>query len=452
MRLKICILAFAICLPSRTMAALPLRVLLLSGGDGEARQGQALALRRALHETGRFQVRLNEEPAGLTAATLSGYDAVVVDSDVRPTGQEPLRSFVESGKGIVMLRGLTCGLCGAALGAERSQPAPPRPLSVRWTDRGHAISAGLPETFLTVDQLWPDRATTAGAHLLATSLAEAGAGAAPIIWTRRCGKGRIFQTALGENPALFEEPGFLNALLRGVEWAASGVVTLPVMEAAHPAPARPVRTVVVTGGHTHHATFYDLFEGSADIQATVDPHPLPYRRPDLRTRYDVLTLYDSMQEITEQERGILQSFVESGKGLVVLHHALVDYCNWKWWYEEVVGGRWYETEDKPPKWKTTWKEGVELLVYPVGRHPVTEGVGPLHIWDETYKGMWLSPDNTVLMKTDEPSSDGPVVWISPYRKSRVVVIELGHDRRAHLHPGYRRLVQNAVRWAGGGAQ
>ena len=81
-----------------------------------------------------------------------------------------------------------------------------------------------------------------------------------------------------------------------------------------------------------------------------------------------------------------------------------------------------------------------------------DGVGPLHVVDETYRGMWLSPANTVLMRTDEPSSDGPLVWISPYKQSRVVVIELGHGRETHLHPGYRRLVTNAVLWSAGAKQ
>jgi type 1 glutamine amidotransferase len=69
--------------------------------------------------------------------------------------------------------------------------------------------------------------------------------------------------------------------------------------------------------------------------------------------------------------------------------------------------------------------------------------------DETYKGMWISPDVKVLLRTDNPTRDGPVAWISPYPKSRVVYIELGHGQTAHLHPAYRTLVQNAVRWSAG---
>jgi len=41
-----------------------------------------------------------------------------------------------------------------------------------------------------------------------------------------------------------------------------------------------------------------------------------------------------------------------------------------------------------------------------------------------------------------------VSWISPYEKARVVVIQLGHDEKAHLHPGLQQLVKNAILWAG----
>jgi type 1 glutamine amidotransferase len=72
----------------------------------------------------------------------------------------------------------------------------------------------------------------------------------------------------------------------------------------------------------------------------------------------------------------------------------------------------------------------------------------MHIVDEGYKGMWHSPDITVLMRTNHPASDGPVAWVSPYPKSRVAVIQLGHDKLAHRHAGYRQLVRNAIVWAG----
>ncbi len=226
------------------------------------------------------------------------------------------------------------------------------------------------------------------------------------------------------------------------------VCLMGLFAAAAALAAAPVRVLVVTGGHDYAPSFYTLFEGHADIAARVDPHPMPYRRGDLRKRYDVLVLYDSVQEISEAERQNLEDFLESGKGLVVLHHALVNYADWSWWCEEVVGARWL-WKPTATQAKTTWKHDVVQKVYRVLDHPVTRGIERMDILDETYKGLWLSPRIRVLLRTDEASSDGPVAWIGPYEKSRVVVIQLGHGREAHLHPDYQKLVRNAILWAGG---
>ena len=82
-------------------------------------------------------------------------------------------------------------------------------------------------------------------------------------------------------------------------------------------------------------------------------------------------------------------------------------------------------------------------------HPITKGLGTFRLLDETYKDLWIAPQVKVLLRSDNPTSDGPVAWISPYEKARVVYIQLGHDRNAHLHPKYQQLVRNAIRWASG---
>ena len=51
--------------------------------------------------------------------------------------------------------------------------------------------------------------------------------------------------------------------------------------------------------------------------------------------------------------------------------------------------------------------------------------------------------------TDDPTGDGPLVWISAYPKSRVVSIQTGHNRESHYDPVFRRLVHNAIAWSGG---
>ncbi len=49
-------------------------------------------------------------------------------------------------------------------------------------------------------------------------------------------------------------------------------------------------------------------------------------------------MYDFSRDLDETGKKNLRDFVESGKGVVVLHHALLNYQKWPWWYEDVVGG------------------------------------------------------------------------------------------------------------------
>jgi type 1 glutamine amidotransferase len=211
--------------------------------------------------------------------------------------------------------------------------------------------------------------------------------------------------------------------------------------------ADAIRVQITTGGHPHDVSFYSLFEDQNDLAVTVNPHPSAYRR-NLRKFVDVLVLYDLNDVTAEPERKNLQAFLESGGGLVVLHHALADNWQWKWWYEDVVGGRMLMGQDGDMP-RSTAKAPDVLNVRPVAKHPVLAGVGVLKLDDESYKGEWVSPKNLILMETDNPNNVKPVVWIGPWQKSRVVVIQMGHGPATHHDPGYRRLVHNAILWAAG---
>ena len=257
------------------------------------------------------------------------------------------------------------------------------------------------------------------------------------LWTVEYGKGRVFHTTLGHDAAAMAQPGFRQTLARGAEWAARGEIA-PETAATK---AAPVRAMLVVGGHDHDPSFYSIFEDHPGIQVNVNPHPKAFEG-EMRERYDVLVMYDLLGGLSEKKRANLRNFAEAGKGIVVLHHALASNGDWPWWYQEVVGGRYLLD-------KSTYKHDVELTVAPFASHPVLRGIPPMRLVDETYQGMWFSPDNTVLLKTGEPTSDGPVAWISRYAKSRVIAIQLGHDRQAHNYPPFRQLIHNAILWAGG---
>jgi type 1 glutamine amidotransferase len=234
-------------------------------------------------------------------------------------------------------------------------------------------------------------------------------------------------------------------LLAGLSWAG---VPANAEETFRPTPrkADAVRVLLVTGGHDHDISFYSVLDGYDDIAARVDSHPGALAGSFEGT--DVVVLYDMPVEMTPEQRDALRGFVEGGGGVVALHHAIAGRTRWRWWWEEVLGGR-YLTAPEDGRPASTYQHDVEMRVEVAAEHPVTEGVTSFRILDETYKGMWISPEVEVLLTTDHPTSDGPVAWVGPYENARIVYVQLGHGREAHLHPAYRRLVRNAVLWVAG---
>lgn len=470
------------------------RVLILSGRNNHDWRSTTPFLRKTLVDTGRFDVRVEEEPMGITGATLAAYDLLVLDYDGPRWGEateKAVENFVKSGKGLVAVHAASYAFTGLevlgdkhrlmglkeppwpeylkmiggwwTLGPPKTAHAPRHCFTVEVSDFLHPITNGLRSSFVVSDELYHSHQMSPDAHVLVTAYDDPANGGTgkdePMIWTMNYGRGRTLYTALGHDTAAMQEGVFVSTFVRGAEWAATGAVTLPLdaATAAPPLPAeadsagngpKPLRLLVVTGGHEYPTSFYTVFEGANDLHwdHAVSNHDA--FRNDIRGRYDVLVLYDFSNDITDNEKTHLRDFVESGKGVVVLHHAIADYQSWEWWYKEVVGGKYLlKPEGGMPG--STYKHDEEQCIKAVVNHPITARANVLHLWDETYKGMWISPNVKVLLKTDNPTSDGPVAWISPYAKSRVVYIELGHGETAHLYPAYRMLVQDAIRWSAG---
>ncbi|MCC6395131.1 MAG: ThuA domain-containing protein [Bryobacterales bacterium] len=462
--------------PSHFFAPGKLRVLILSGRNNHDWRSTTPFLARLLESTGRFDVRITEEPTALNPAALEPYQVLVSDySGPRwsPAAEQAVEAFLRSGKGLVATHAATYAFGDMEILGDRHFRTgihePPWPdyaqiIGARWsdkdpksghgkrhlfrvqiTDRTHPITEGLEPTFPISDELYHNLRLAPGAHVLATAFDAPGQNGTgrnePIAWTTSFGGGRVFYTALGHDTAALSAPGFAAMFTRAALWAA-GAAPAPTTPAEP-----PVRVTLVTGGHSHDPGFYSVFDNNPAIRVTVNPHPVAYRG-DLRKSTDVLVLYDMVQEVPEDQRRNLTQFLESGKGLVVLHHALMDFNSWEWWWRDVMAGRYLEKPDRGQP-ASTFLHDVDIDAKPAGDHPILRGIPPMLIHDETYKHMWISKDAQVLLETTHPTSDGPLAWISPYEKSRVVVIQLGHGPEAHRHPSYRHLVHNAILWAAG---
>jgi type 1 glutamine amidotransferase len=444
-------------------AVAPLKVLILTGGDGHDWRTDSLILRRILADTGRFDVRVCESPGGLTARTLAEFD-VLVHNFAGPLSDETekdIARFVESGKGLVITHGALAAPPGHPLQshaipefwplcANRAGESPVRFQQLRIVRPDHPVVRGVPDSLRTADAVPLELKTGLASEVIATARRDSKNGNdgrdEPVVAASGVGAGRALAIALGHDASAMYEPAFKSILARGTEWATTGNVTLPA-DLGLPRPAADsVRGVVITGGHDHETGFYSLFDDDKDMGWLPVMTSATAFKSDLRKKYDVVIMYDFTRELDEAGKKNLRDFVENGGGVVVLHHALLNFQKWTWWSEEVVGGRYrLQREGSAPS--SGVKDDQQIFVTPAAEHPVTAGIGPFHITDEAYNKLYMSPRVRPLINTDNSTSDTNLAWLGPNDRYRVVAIQLGHGHTAHQHPAYRKLVHNAVLWA-----
>jgi type 1 glutamine amidotransferase len=294
-------------------------------------------------------------------------------------------------------------------------------------------------------------AAEAIAEALEVSNSASGGKGEAVLVTSRHGQGRIVCSTLGHDLSAMQEQEFIAGFAQGVEWAATGAVTRPGASVNPGTTAGKVRALVITGGHDHETSFYSLFEGYKDLsRVPVSSSAMAFQK-DVRGKYDVIVMYDFSRDLDATGRKNLREFIEHGGGVVVLHHALLNYQDWPWWSEEAVGGSYrLKTEGNRPS--STVKDGQSMFVTPETEHPITRGIGPFHVVDEAYKRMCFSTRVTPLLSTDQSTSDRLLAWIGPSAAFRVVAIQLGHGPAIFQHPAYRSLVHNAMLWAAGTIQ
>ena len=177
-----------------------IRVLILAGQNNHDWRATTPLLRTLLLNTGRFDVRVNEEPTGMTSATLAPYDVVILNYNGPRLGwaaEKALENFVRSGKGLVGVHGANWAFSGLVVLADNSRPtdilespwteykqmiggvwsdkppasghAPRHKFQVKIVDPKDPITAGLGSEFEADDELYHNIHMAPNVHILATA-------------------------------------------------------------------------------------------------------------------------------------------------------------------------------------------------------------------------------------------------------------------------------------------
>ena len=264
-----------------------LEVLILSGHMTREHDNEFRSFRQHNHwlttlleDTGRFRVRVVEDPRGLGAAIIDKYDVVIVVFEGRDGYHEKavgfgaetdsaLLKFVhDDGKGIVWFHGSAAQeddwgypeeyniMRGSRLTvAGGLRPRPWGEAKLDTVEPRHAITEGISERWtVTGDDILTGVEILDGAQVLLTTfddldsyekapvwpmshypVATPPEGVAalpgmntdqPIAWINEYGAGRSFTITIGHDIDTFRRIEFIRMFPRGVEWAATGGVSL----------------------------------------------------------------------------------------------------------------------------------------------------------------------------------------------------------------------------------
>ncbi|NWG13686.1 MAG: ThuA domain-containing protein [Acidobacteria bacterium] len=238
-----------------------LQALIITGQNGHDWRAVTPLLRKALEDTGRFEVRVTEEFRGAGPETLAPYDVVVLNYYERRNpalrwgerADNALLEYVRNGRGVVIYHFSVAAfdgwveyekMCAGNWRPNQGHHSAAHDFIVDIRDPEHPITQGFKAKLLQAkDELyanlrWQPAETY---HVLATAYDDhslyggkarqpiPGPGLDhPMLWTVQYGQGRVFATALGHDGPAVQTPTFVATFVRGTEWAATGKVTIPV--------------------------------------------------------------------------------------------------------------------------------------------------------------------------------------------------------------------------------
>jgi type 1 glutamine amidotransferase len=218
-------------------------------------------------------------------------------------------------------------------------------------------------------------------------------------------------------------------------------------------PAQEFNILIVTGGHGFDKpNFYKMFDEMPNIKYTTAelPKDMDLLAPGLEKKYDLLLTYDMNNfPVSDTQRERYAALVESGMPLLVMHHSICGYDEWRP-YWKMIGGKYLHkpTEiDGKLYPSSTYKHNIDIKVQVAdNEHPITKGINDFTIRDEGYRGLYIREGVHVLLKTDHPDATPEVAWTTRHGKGAIFVLALGHDKQSYANPNLRQILRQGIQW------
>jgi uncharacterized protein len=232
--------------------------------------------------------------------------------------------------------------------------------------------------------------------------------------------------------------------------------------------AKPASVLIITGDHGHNwketTPFLKELLTKAGHKVEVTERPRVDLVPNTLAKYDVLLFNyrdtskgarDNPDSVwSDDNKKAFINAVESGKGLVIYHHASSAFTgttDFDRQFEKVTAGGWRKQghHGKMHEFTLTTRKD----------HPITRGIKSFnHGRDELYQNSLVPEGSEVLVTAysdpaKDPKNTGkdePMVWVASYGKGRVVQNALGHDVEAMKSVGFKALMNRCVEWAATG--
>ncbi len=240
------LLVLAVCLAmtlgNAAVGGEKIKTLIVTGFDVGSHQWEASTklMQSILEETGRFDVSISTDKNVFASPSLGDYQVVVLNygfwKEDAPTNEAKagLLRYVTGG-GNVVAQHFACSafqewdayadLLGRVWKKGIGGHGPYGQFAVTIKDTEHPITKGLKD-FKTEDELYARLSGDAEIEVLVTAYSDWSKKVEPLVFVKSYGKGRVVHNVLGHGLDSKQNPSYQRLLCRGVEWAATGEVTL----------------------------------------------------------------------------------------------------------------------------------------------------------------------------------------------------------------------------------